>query len=107
MTKAKHGREQGKAQTEQANTMTHGPQMEHKPLWPKLTLQECRERIQTNPKDLEARLILGMAYRLQGDYAAAIETWKGILAIDPTHDPAKQLIRSLQAELMKINFSLQ
>ncbi|MBI4375118.1 MAG: tetratricopeptide repeat protein [Elusimicrobia bacterium] len=81
--------------------------MEHRPLWPNLTIQDCRERIQRDPKDMEARLILGMTYRLQGDYRAALEMWNSILEIDPSHDAAKQLVRSLRMELMKINFNLE
>jgi len=69
---------------------------------PKPNVKECQERVRKNPKDLEARVLLGMTYRLQGDFAAAIETWKGILEIDPAYAPAKGLIRSVQAELMKI-----
>lgn len=56
---------------------------------------------------MEARLILGMTYRLQGDYRAALEMWNSILEIDPSHDAAKQLVRSLRMELMKINFNLE
>lgn len=73
----------------------------NQPRWLKLTLEECRQRIQTNPKDMEARLVLGMTYRLRGDYRAALELWSSILEIDPSHDPAKQLLRSLERELDK------
>lgn len=68
---------------------------------PKAPLEDCLQRIQVNPKDLELKMILGMAYRLRGDYRAALETWKSILDINPAHGPAKQLIQSLQAERLK------
>lgn len=77
--------------------------MAHVPQWPKLTIQDCRERIRRDPGDLEARLVLGMAYRLQGDRLAALELWKSILEFEPSHAPAKQLIRSMEMELMKID----
>lgn len=76
---------------------------EHRPQWPKLTVQDCRERIQKDPEDLDARLVLGMTYRLQGDPRAALELWKSILEFDPSNVPAKQLIRSLELERMRIN----
>lgn len=76
--------------------------MERKPPAPRLDVQECRERIRRNPEDLEARVLLGMTYRLEGDFAAALETWKGVLEIDPGYAPAMRLIRSLQAELTRI-----
>ncbi len=81
--------------------------MKHHPQWPKLTVQDCQGRIQRNPKDLEARLVLGMTYRLRGDLRAAAEMWKSILEIDPSHVPAKQLVRSLLAERMKVDFGLE
>lgn len=80
--------------------------MKLRPQWPNLSRGECRDRIRKNPKDLEARLALGMTYRLQGDYRAALEIWRSILDIDAAHAPAKGLIRSLHAELAKINFPL-
>lgn len=80
---------------------------EYRPQWPKLTLEDCRARIQRDPKDLEARMILGMAYRLQGDHRVALDIWNSILDIDPSHEPAKQLVRSLHAEHMKAGSRLE
>ncbi len=79
----------------------------NQPCWLKLTPEECRQRILADPKDLEARLVMGMTYRLCGDHRAAIEMWMSILEINPSHDPAKQLLRSLEKELDKGLIHLQ
>ncbi len=50
---------------------------------------------------------MGMTYRLCGDHRAAIEMWMSILEINPSHDPAKQLLRSLEKELDKGLIHLQ
>ena len=68
--------------------------------WPSMA-QKYRDRIRANPRDLEARVTLGMAYRLCQDYPAALAVWHSILEVDPRHEVAKRLIHTVEAEFMR------
>jgi len=77
------------------------PRINQRSIW-SATMRECRSRIKMNSKDLEARLTLGMTYRLCQDFAAALATWQSILEIEPKHDAARKAIRAVEAELVRM-----
>lgn len=55
-----------------------------------------REAFRLDPLAADARLLLGIAYRLLGEYDKAIESLQEALALNPQYDEARKLLSEIQ-----------
>ena len=69
-------------------------------------LAEMRRSLRRDPRDVEARLKLGLAYRKGGDFRAAAAVWRSALELEPGNVQAKRLLRALKEEMSSLNFPL-
>ncbi len=56
---------------------------------------EVEERLQKNPRDIEANLVLAKVFEAQGNYGKAANLARRVLAFHPQNEEAKQLLKSI------------
>jgi tetratricopeptide (TPR) repeat protein len=61
-----------------------------------------REAVQLDPLSAEARLLLGIGYRMQGDYRQSLECLRDALQLDPQYEQAKRLLHEVRAERRRL-----
>lgn len=57
-----------------------------------------KEAAKLDPLSTEARLLLGILYRLQQDYRLALESFRDVLLLEPQHEEAKRLLQEVRGE---------
>ena len=61
-----------------------------------------REAAKLNPKDLEVHLILGDAYRIQGQIDKALGSYQRVLKMDPNNQDAMEKVLKIQPDNVEI-----
>ncbi|WP_372634382.1 tetratricopeptide repeat protein [Cohnella sp.] len=61
-----------------------------------------QEAVQLDPLLAQARLLLGIAYRAQGEYRQALESLRDALQLDPGLEEARRLLRETRAERRRL-----
>lgn len=57
-----------------------------------------REAVHLDPLSPEARLLLGIAYRMNRDYEKSLECLRDALQLNPQHEETKRLLHEVKAE---------
>lgn len=66
------------------------------------SMKWLREAAQLDPLSSQARLLLGIAYRMKRDYRRSLECLRDALQLDPQHDETKRLLHEVRAEWRRI-----
>ncbi|WP_373229686.1 tetratricopeptide repeat protein [Cohnella sp.] len=66
------------------------------------SLQLLKEAAQFDPLSAEARLLLGILYRMQQDYRSALESIRDALLLEPQHEEAKRLLHEVRGERRRL-----
>lgn len=66
------------------------------------SLQLLKEASQLDPLSVEARLLLGILYRIQQDYRLAIESLRDVLLLEPGHEEAKRILHEVRGERRRL-----
>lgn len=71
---------------------------------PELTrsLQLLKEAVQYDPLSAEAKLLLGILYRMKRDYRSALESLRDALLLEPQLEEAKRLLHEVRGERRRL-----
>ncbi|WP_052476366.1 tetratricopeptide repeat protein [Cohnella kolymensis] len=71
------------------------PNIEQSLIW-------LKEAVQLDPLSAEARLLLAIGYRIQGDYRRSLECLRDALQLDPHYEEAKRLLHEVRADRRRL-----
>lgn len=66
------------------------------------SVQLLRDAARHDPLSAEARLLLGILYRMRGEHALALESLRDALLLDPGLEEAKRQLREARAERRRL-----
>ncbi|BBI33229.1 tetratricopeptide repeat protein [Cohnella abietis] len=66
------------------------------------SLELLQEAAKLDPLSAEARLLLGVLYRIQRNYKLALDSLRDALQLEPQHEEAKRLLHEVRAERRRL-----